>query len=645
MDSERSDIRRTILYEIRETETSYCNKLNDAIEYVMKPLQSLTILKQTDIQAIFSNLETILQVNRRFLRELESIDPNEIGYRMKEYIPYFNIYRMYISNKANADKILRQCKKKIPAFAKFLEESEIKTNGIRLESILIEPVQRLPRYKMLLERLLKYTDQTHPDYQRIQSCVVNISEVNRKNNDGVAAKENQIKVLDVQQRLDSFPEDLVQPHRTFVREGYLTKQCKRALKRYYFLLFSDILIYGIKKGSRVQFKRKIELRRVENKNHVVLQYGGRPAFIIVGKPKSFVVIADTEEEKREWLNDFDKCCQSIVDRRRKLRAATGADSSGDEGPAHDAAPFWSTDDSSDSCMRCQKRFWALNRRHHCRYCGRLVCDACSKGRMHVPWKKGLQRVCDKCGLLLAKRDAERRLSASPRRKDHERSNDNEYDDDDNAEDTKVDRSETTRRNLFEDRVPFGSRPLPPAPTKVEDAKTTATTRRRKGPHRPPPLAPKSMNVPSSVVIDNDDDDDDDDSRGRMLESRRSVQLRRSLSNRVLAAARKSSKKRRSQGSDSKTTVAAAVSSSTAAKLFDVGTAESGGGDDDNNGDDDVKGERTSTVDRSDRGDRRRRASSNEQSRQQKKTLKALKYLARRSPERRRPGRRPPPIPS
>ena len=129
MDSERSDIRRTILYEFRETETSYCNKLNDAIEYVMKPLLSLTILKQTDIQAIFSNLETILQVNRRFLRELESIDPNEIGVRMKEYIPYFNIYRMYISNKANADKILRQCKKKVRRLRNFWKNRKSKPTG------------------------------------------------------------------------------------------------------------------------------------------------------------------------------------------------------------------------------------------------------------------------------------------------------------------------------------------------------------------------------------------------------------------------------------------------------------------------------------------------------------------------------------
>ena len=40
------------------------------------------------------------------------------------------------------------------------------------------------------------------------------------------------------------------------------------------------------------------------------------------------------------------------------------------------------DDASDYCMRCKKvRFTAINRRHHCRYCGYIVCGKCGKNQL------------------------------------------------------------------------------------------------------------------------------------------------------------------------------------------------------------------------------------------------------------------------
>uniref|UniRef100_A0A7S3B5X1 FYVE-type domain-containing protein n=1 Tax=Haptolina ericina TaxID=156174 RepID=A0A7S3B5X1_9EUKA len=38
------------------------------------------------------------------------------------------------------------------------------------------------------------------------------------------------------------------------------------------------------------------------------------------------------------------------------------------------------DDSSDSCTLCGMRFNLINRRHHCRACGRLTCHACAPRR-------------------------------------------------------------------------------------------------------------------------------------------------------------------------------------------------------------------------------------------------------------------------
>jgi len=38
---------------------------------------------------------------------------------------------------------------------------------------------------------------------------------------------------------------------------------------------------------------------------------------------------------------------------------------------------WTLDGVASSCELCKRAFWLLQRRHHCRNCGRCVCGACS----------------------------------------------------------------------------------------------------------------------------------------------------------------------------------------------------------------------------------------------------------------------------
>lgn len=60
---------------------------------------------------------------------------------------------------------------------------------------------------------------------------------------------------------------------------------------------------------------------------------------------------------------------------------------------------WINDEETDRCMNCQKVFvFAFRGRHHCRSCGGIYCDDCTKKRAAV-LKFGYQekvRVCDNC---------------------------------------------------------------------------------------------------------------------------------------------------------------------------------------------------------------------------------------------------------
>lgn len=67
-------------------------------------------------------------------------------------------------------------------------------------------------------------------------------------------------------------------------------------------------------------------------------------------------------------------------------------------------PQWLADSSASSCMLCNVRFHPIMRsRHHCRFCGGIFCNSCSKGRCLLPTKfrtGNPERVCDVCFVRL-----------------------------------------------------------------------------------------------------------------------------------------------------------------------------------------------------------------------------------------------------
>lgn len=72
-------------------------------------------------------------------------------------------------------------------------------------------------------------------------------------------------------------------------------------------------------------------------------------------------------------------------------------------------PAWLPDHAVRCCQACSRAFGAATRRHHCRHCGRILCDRCSTSRAPIP-KFGAYaplRVCDACADVLA---AERRAT-------------------------------------------------------------------------------------------------------------------------------------------------------------------------------------------------------------------------------------------
>uniref|UniRef100_A0A8C7B082 RUN and FYVE domain-containing protein 2 n=1 Tax=Neovison vison TaxID=452646 RepID=A0A8C7B082_NEOVI len=64
---------------------------------------------------------------------------------------------------------------------------------------------------------------------------------------------------------------------------------------------------------------------------------------------------------------------------------------------------WLKDKEATHCKLCETEFSLSKRKHHCRNCGEIFCNACSDNELPLPSSPKPVRVCDSCHALLIQR--------------------------------------------------------------------------------------------------------------------------------------------------------------------------------------------------------------------------------------------------
>ncbi|CAL7940041.1 unnamed protein product [Xylocopa violacea] len=73
-------------------------------------------------------------------------------------------------------------------------------------------------------------------------------------------------------------------------------------------------------------------------------------------------------------------------------------------------PFWVPDSDAPSCMLCDVKFTVLKRRHHCRACGKVLCNKCCNMKYKLQYQGNIHsRVCVSCYQLLTTAEAEQNM--------------------------------------------------------------------------------------------------------------------------------------------------------------------------------------------------------------------------------------------
>ncbi|KAI9022246.1 Dbl homology domain-containing protein [Phycomyces nitens] len=153
------------------------------VDIVLKPLKSLpfnqAILNQFKLSKIFLNLESILVANQKFLVDLESWQTGEaslsFGAICTNHMANFECYRKYLMDQKEAQKLHVKEVKSNPRYKRFLTTAK-EHPGFRrrsLQDILVEPVQRIGRYTMMLKEILKHTNPETQEYEDLtNACTI-----------------------------------------------------------------------------------------------------------------------------------------------------------------------------------------------------------------------------------------------------------------------------------------------------------------------------------------------------------------------------------------------------------------------------------------------------------------------------------------
>lgn len=419
-------------YEVLTSEQSYCRSLT-----VLNELFRLTLLESCKRNLLPGvNEELVSNIFSRYFVDISRVnfvllgglverlgnwdESQMLGDLLIELLPFLKMYTLYSGNYERAMSALAELEqlsaKEGHPVAQFM--GEVMANPLRtldFRSYLIMPIQRIPRYRMLVEELIKGTDQSHPDYQQLQKALESIKEVAIQCDAAIEQHKNRVKMLEIQDSFFGEKVSIIEAGRVFLKEGDMDKVCRKDVQKRRAWLFNDLLIYAkqLPSSSRYNKHRAFPLATIRIKD---LPDDGKiykNAIQIASEKKSFVLLASSADEKSSWLNEFAK---ALAGQEKTIRGAEAS------AATLVVAPVWIPDSEALRCMICGEKFTLMQRRHHCRQCGSVVCSKCSAKKKELPGQ-GKKRVCDSCytkpypdasnSPTLSATDSQRSLSTSP----------------------------------------------------------------------------------------------------------------------------------------------------------------------------------------------------------------------------------------
>ncbi|XP_011059980.1 PREDICTED: FYVE, RhoGEF and PH domain-containing protein 2-like isoform X3 [Acromyrmex echinatior] len=237
-------LRSQAIQEILTTEVTYLQQLEILAEFFIQPILKRKLLDHPLLVTLAENIKTLYNVSGELVAGLKR-NPDNIAGVFHKLAPFFKLYSVYAYDYTQVLNLLQTNEENDSVFKKFICDQETRSEvGRKLSSLLITPVQRVPRYQLLVKQVLQHTPYRHREYRHLQACLVEIEKSAKHINTLIAQNEETQKLLNLQKCIVTSI-NLVKPGRMLIKQGPLMRVSRRGNSTYrrYFVLLNDTLLY------------------------------------------------------------------------------------------------------------------------------------------------------------------------------------------------------------------------------------------------------------------------------------------------------------------------------------------------------------------------------------------------------------------
>jgi hypothetical protein len=322
--------RSSVINELIATEKNYVGKLECLIKDYLIPLAET---KDPDALQISSGPDVIVKLHRLLLDKLEKVPPyadNQlvIAEIFEKHGQFFKMYSTFLATYEQRMAKIALLKKRDNCKHVF---AEAKRKGVEaIESLMINPVQRIPRYILILKEILKYTDECTPAYEKLKAVYDQVEKVCASINQDKAQNDSVSRIADLHEAIKDKFDQVIAPGRKLIREdevkilksgGFMKKYSDIIL-----FLFNDMVLWTSKKSGKFKgmfyLNGDISLKAAEESSSALYElevelvdcimvidakespFGPRKSVPQISNNFELHLFFEEDDERNSWLESF-----------------------------------------------------------------------------------------------------------------------------------------------------------------------------------------------------------------------------------------------------------------------------------------------------------------------------------------------------
>lgn len=261
----RKDKRYHIVEELYKNEKEYVEALRTLKDGYMVPLKTQSSVDDSIVDSIFYMIPEILTHHSIYLDFLDNVwthwdtQRSTVGNIINTIFSKQTVLESYLSFVENYNsKVIENTLTAKSSVQKFLEQCQRDTGSkLSMKDLIVRPIQRIPRYELLIQRLLDNTSRDHPDYPLLQRACKVMHDLAVK----IGTVNDSQQGEDMQETLKKLEllliTDLAVPDRSYIRHDMVQLFNKK--DQCCIWLFSDVVIVSSIKRKSGPVTRKVSI--------------------------------------------------------------------------------------------------------------------------------------------------------------------------------------------------------------------------------------------------------------------------------------------------------------------------------------------------------------------------------------------------